>query len=300
MEGQRRHAHTAAAAAGSGDGGRVGGTAAPAQEDRAGAGPLPAVRRVVAVDDDVFVGPAFPSRQRCRRHLARAGVAALGAAYVPVRVRALRGGGQRPAAGAPAVAAALRQRVITAGVATPAAAGSSSAFAAPPAAAADDIVRRADSVPGAAVAAGGPAAAASSAAVLERGAEPEPARRAGRGRAAFAVPAPAARSAAAAASEAVPRRAAAALGEVGGRDQAAAEPHATLARHLRLRRGRRHGVRPRGLQAPRRERAAQLPGPVLREGPRRGKRPHQRHSRGRAHSCRRVGLHVVVVASTDS
>lgn len=48
-------------------------------------------------------------------------------------------------------------------------------------------------------------------------------------------------------------------GEVGGRDQAAAEPGARVARHLRLAGDRRARLRPRRVQAPRRVRAPQLP-----------------------------------------
>ncbi len=54
--------------------------------------------------------------------------------------------------------------------------------------------------------------------------------------------------------EAVPRGAAAAVGEVGGGDPALTESSAGVARHLRLRRGCRLRLRPRRLQAARRVR----------------------------------------------
>ncbi|CAI0549808.1 unnamed protein product [Linum tenue] len=53
---------------------------------------------------------------------------------------------------------------------------------------------------------------------------------------------------------------------MGGRDSPPAQPHTPLARHLRHRRGRRHGLRPRGVQAPRRERPAQFPGALPQQG----------------------------------
>jgi hypothetical protein len=84
------------------------------------------------------------------------------------------------------------------------------------------------------------------------------------------LPVPAVRAARArrhAAAEAVPRRAAAAVGQVGGGDPAAAEPGARVARHLRLPRDRRARLRPRRAQAPRRVRAPQLPGRHGRAGP---------------------------------
>jgi hypothetical protein len=97
VEGQGRHAHTVAAAAAAGHGGRVGGVAAPAQEDWTGARP-PATLRVVALHV-LVVGPAVLSLQR------RLTLGAVGAPHLPVRVRALDAGGWREPAAAPDVAA---------------------------------------------------------------------------------------------------------------------------------------------------------------------------------------------------
>uniref|UniRef100_A0A453PJ67 Uncharacterized protein n=1 Tax=Aegilops tauschii subsp. strangulata TaxID=200361 RepID=A0A453PJ67_AEGTS len=92
--------------------------------------------------------------------------------------------------------------------------------------------------------------------------------------------------------QAVPRRAAAPLGQVGGGDPPPQEPHEAVARHLRHRRGRRARLRQGRLPPPRRPRPPQLPvAPPRRRPP---GRPAPRLRRRQAHRHLRVPRRALV------